>query len=107
MTLYSLKTTENGYQIFKLGDDFEHQATYELEWTAHDKQGRDKLSCSCPAGARPNCRHREMAYLFTSERKIDKGWLFDYDNRQWHEPIHPIEPETNIIPLQPKIRRRF
>jgi hypothetical protein len=41
--------------------------------------------CSCPAHV-PFCRHKQMLKIFQDAGKIDTGWMYDHDKKQWFEP---------------------
>ena len=49
------------------------------------------LVCTCFAGNKPTCRHRQMLRLFQAEDKIGKGWLYHFDKKEWIEPQTPEE----------------
>ena len=39
--------------------------------------------CTCPAGVRPTCRHRQMLPKFLSREAVNTQWAFDYDRGGW------------------------
>lgn len=44
--------------------------------------------CDCPASyhVRKPCRHMNMVRLFKEENRVDTGYQYDYDHKQWREP---------------------
>lgn len=43
-----------------------------------------RVSCDCPAGNKPECRHRKMYSEFVNKGIInDPRWFYDYDKNQW------------------------
>lgn len=83
MSFYNLKTQNDGtYLISKFTDDLEVESFYSM--IIMD----GTLNCTCPAGARPKCRHREMFHDLLP--KADTNWLFDWDNEQWRQYIGPL-----------------
>ena len=75
--LYLCRTHNNEYTITKLTADYEPIATYELS----------PRSCTCPAGFRPSCRHREMLPTFLAAGHVDDGTFYNYDLKTWLPPL--------------------
>lgn len=50
---------------------------------------RASIICTCFAGSKPTCRHRQMLRLFQAEDRVGKGWLYHFDNKQWYPPQNP------------------
>jgi hypothetical protein len=73
--MYNAKTANGGYRITKFTDDMEVESSYVT--TAKE--------CSCPAGNRDTCRHRQM--LSTIAEKADTYWFLDWDNKRWRDPF--------------------
>jgi len=76
MSLYNVKTTpENTYAITKFDDDLNPEVTYDVSLE----------NCSCPAGIRKTCRHRQMLPLFINNQAIDSGKMYDYEAQTWRQ----------------------
>ena len=43
--------------------------------------------CTCPAGAKPTCRHRTMLPLFITAGHVDDGYFLDWSTRMWRKPL--------------------
>ena len=80
MPLYNMKENGSGYKITKFNDDLEPEL---------DKDGQVKTyavsasECSCPAGHRPTCRHRQMLPDFQNTGRVNTRWFLEFDNREW------------------------
>ena len=80
---YHIRSAPSGsYRITKLDQDYEVEGSYELLPTNHNH-----FSCSCPAGHKPSCRHREMLPNFIKANHIDDGWMLVWQTRKWAQPI--------------------
>ena len=51
----------------------------------------NSLVCTCFAGHRNTCRHREMIGVFKVNHAIDTGAMYQFDTKTWREPISPDE----------------
>lgn len=77
-SLYHLRSGPAGsYRITKLDSDYSIEASYLVS----------KHECTCPAGVRPTCRHRQMLPFFLAKAHIDNGWMLDWHTRQWRKPL--------------------
>lgn len=47
------------------------------------------MVCTCFAGGRPTCRHRQMLRLFQAEERVGQGWMYKYDAKIWVPPQNP------------------
>jgi hypothetical protein len=83
MSLYNCKKDELAYRITKFDEDFDVESSY---LTTHK-------ACDCPAGVRDTCRHRQMLPEFVAAKRIDTGWLLDWDDREWYY----FDPETGTL----------
>lgn len=66
-TLYNLRTSDLGYRITKFTDG-EVESSY---LTSHEE-------CTCPAGHRHTCRHREMIGIMLADGICDTEWFWDH-----------------------------
>ena len=80
--LYNLKSTPTGFAIAKFNENLEVEAAYTLEPFA---PGASTYTCSCPAGPRPSCRHRNM--LPRMLPKADTAQFYCYETQLWMTPI--------------------
>lgn len=77
-SLYHLRSAPGAsFRITKLDADYRVEATYLVS----------SSECSCPAGSRPTCRHRQMLPFFLAKGHIDNGWMLDWHTRQWRSPL--------------------
>lgn len=74
MSLYNAKKVDDALRITKFDEDLDVESSYI---TTRD-------TCECPAGRRDTCRHRQMYPEFESSKRINSGWLLDWDNREWY-----------------------
>jgi hypothetical protein len=79
--LYSCRPApnpEDGFAVTKFDADFtpEEGASYLTT----------NATCTCKAGVRPTCRHRQMLSLFFAREHVGDGWFLDWDTRMWHRP---------------------
>lgn len=92
-SLYHLRSGPAGtYRITKLDADYSIEASYLVS----------KHECTCPAGARGTCRHRQMLPFFLAKAHIDNGWMLDWHTRQWRKPLcedgreQPIDDQSGL-----------
>lgn len=87
--LYNCKTTRNGWRMTKFSEDLElvDGSSYEMHYVDQ------VLHCSCPAMARPSCRHREMFPHFVAMDKIDKNWFLEFNKGSigWRQYVEPSD----------------
>lgn len=77
-SLYHLRSAPGAsFRITKLDADYRVEATYLVS----------SSECSCPAGSRPTCRHRQMLPFFLAKGHVDNGWMLDWHTRQWRSPL--------------------
>ena len=83
MTYYHLAhgdfSADGDYIITKLTPDFVAEATYNLSLR----------ECTCPAGHRPTCRHRQMLPTFLAAGHISDGYLLSWPLLVWLPPHNP------------------
>ena len=78
MTIYNIYHEPSGLTtICKWDDDLNVLETYDVS-----HQG-----CSCPAGSRPTCRHRQMLQLFQDMKRVDTNWFYNFDYKAWIRPM--------------------
>jgi hypothetical protein len=82
MTLYNLKTDGDEYRITKFTNDLEVESSY---LTSHQE-------CTCPAGHRPTCRHRQMLPSMLAADLADSGGFYDFESQQ---VLVPLAEESN------------
>lgn len=74
MALYSYRST--GY-VTKFDRDGNVEASYQVSPEA----------CTCPAGHRPTCRHRQMLPKMLEVGAEDSPMFYDFDKDQFFEPL--------------------
>jgi len=84
-TLYTVKKGSSNpdavvFTVSKLSEDFEVLALYSIA------EHRQSLVCNCPAH-KPWCRHCEILRLFQGEQRVNSGWMYNYDQKTWIQPI--------------------
>ena len=81
MNLYSCRDGRNGaYIITKFDMDMVpvDGASYSVT----------NATCTCPAGARPTCKHRRVLLpKFLQRGHIGDGWFYNEANGMWHRPV--------------------
>lgn len=88
MPLYNCRSHQpNEWAITKLTDDLDPENTYVLR----PDPDSGEITCECPAGIRPTCRHRQMLPHFTAANRVNTGWVLDWDNgAQWRQYVGPL-----------------
>jgi len=77
-------TTEN-WTVTKMDRDFEVEDTYYVS--------KHVSVCSCFAGSKSTCRHRQLVDIFSAENKIDSREAYDFDKKRWvPRPKAAMEP---------------
>lgn len=84
MSLYNMKHLNDHYEINKFDSDLNPQATYEVSIK----------ECNCQAGHRPTCRHRQMLLVFQYSGRINTGWMWEFDDREWFF----LDQSSGLIP---------
>lgn len=74
MSLYNAKSNGNGYHIHKFDEDLNPEADYDVTLK----------TCTCKAGHRPTCRHRQMLPVFAHLGRVNTGWFYDFENSGWY-----------------------
>lgn len=98
MTLYNAKSTDDPstYLMTKFDDD--------LNLVDDSVYLTTETTCTCPAGVRPSCRHRQMLPSFLATARIDTPWFFDFDTGAWSQPFESLDdgepqtPEAEALP---------
>jgi hypothetical protein len=56
-----------------------------------------ETECTCPAGARPSCRHRQMLQSFLATQRIDTDWFFNHDSGEWSQPFGESLDDGDVL----------
>lgn len=83
--LYAFRSTgENTWEVHKVDMDFEKSGdVYSVSRVG------GSLNCSCFAGSKSTCRHREMLPEFLAEEAVDTNKWWWHDKRKWIKgPTH-------------------
>lgn len=85
--LYAItKVTATSYSVAKFDGKM---AFPEIYYISEIGKNNEVLICTCMAGAKSICRHRKMLRTFQALDRVGKGWMYDYDKGEWHEPTQP------------------
>ena len=81
--LYSAYAVNGDYQVVK----YETATLFEESiYTLKYHKRNDFFSCDCIGFSHyKHCRHQEIMKIFSSEKKIGKGQLYDFDKKTWSE----------------------
>ena len=74
MSLYNLKSLDGtDYCITKFDAELNVEGDYlmKVEGTV--------ITCSCPAGPRPTCRHRDMLRQFKLTNRVNTEWFYEWE----------------------------
>jgi hypothetical protein len=84
LSLYSVHATDTPgeYIIQKFDPDYRCESVYALS----------EVTCMCPQGHKPTCRHRKMLAEFLRLEHIGDGWFMEWDTRLWRRPVGDMEP---------------
>lgn len=87
MTLYNLKTDGDHYRITKFDNDLEVESSYLTS----------ESECTCPAGHRPTCRHRQMLPILLAEGICDKPAFYSFEKQEFYWAANQFdEPEITM-----------
>lgn len=76
--LYSCKS-----EIGRDGNGFYRITKFDADLNVESSYITTALTCDCPAGERPMCRHREMLPKFLLRNAVNTFWMYDYDRDGW------------------------
>lgn len=76
MTLYNLRSADGDWRITKFTNELDPEGSYLVSADA----------CTCPAGVRPTCRHRQMLPKFLAAGAEDSGMFFHFETEQFLAP---------------------
>lgn len=94
MTFYSMRSHDGGFSITKFDADLNPLDTYQVSPDA----------CTCPAGVRPSCRHRQMLPVFIAADAIDQPMFWSFEEQAWFRLDEPSsEPSPIPEPSQPDL----
>jgi hypothetical protein len=86
--LYTVRGREKGlFEVIKFDEDLNPEETYHI--SELDELGASVI-CTCFAGSKPTCRHRQMVRVFQAENRIDSGWMYNFDKKQWFKPYNAL-----------------
>jgi hypothetical protein len=91
MILYNIRRSNHAYLIAKFDDDFNVESAYELT----------ENECSCPAGSRKSCRHRQMLPVFLAANAVDTEQFYCFETSSWVKPdLNHIDEHSDLAALQ-------
>ena len=91
MSFYNVKSTEqpSTFLFTKFDDD--------LNIVDDSVYLTSEYECTCPAGPRPSCRHRQMLPSFLATSRIDTDWFFCHDTGDWSQPFAELDDSDVVI----------
>ena len=92
MSLYACVPIPNGgFALTKFDNDLNPEVTYAVT----------NATCTCPAGARPTCKHRSrLLPAFMKRSHIADGWFLNDENMMWHRPINDAMADVEVVTTQ-------
>ena len=92
MTLYNLRTDGDQYRITKFTNDLEVESSYLCSAS----------ECTCPAGSRPSCRHRQMLSPMIAHYLTNSPDFYDFESGQiivqHYEEPEGLDEDPEVIP---------
>lgn len=80
---YTVKTgTDTGWEVKKFDEDFRLSDTYYVDKNPNPTE----RMCTCFAGTKDTCRHRQIVTLFLTNGIIDSNKLYNFDKAKWYIP---------------------
>lgn len=77
---YTVKDAgDQGYAVLKLDEDFRHTETYHVT-------RRPDVACTCFAGNKSTCRHRQIVQMYISNNLVGSGRLYNFDKTKFYDP---------------------
>lgn len=73
-----LSGTNDNWNVVKMDRDFTVEDTYFVN--------KRVSVCSCFAGNKPTCRHRQLVIKFENAKAIDSRRAYDFDKDKWIDP---------------------
>lgn len=73
-----VRSTKDGYDVLKVNEDFKHTGTYQVD--------ANIVACTCFAGNKSTCRHRDMVKMYATNQLLDSGRYYNFDKRVFYEP---------------------
>lgn len=91
MKPYNIHSTASGFRVTGFDEALNVEKAYII--VKNDgRQGHSSIyQCSCPAGHRPDCKHRKMLAMYQREGRIDTEWFLDWDTQQWQRLVASSE----------------
>ena len=75
---------------------------FDTDYTCESVYALTLITCACPQGHKPNCRHRTMLPMFLKHRHIGDGWFLQWENRLWRKPVNDIAPGHTDLMVSPE-----
>lgn len=75
--IYTVYDKPESFEVVKMDHDFEHIETY------HVSKVPGANVCTCFAGNKDTCRHRQMVEIFREAGKLDSREAYNYDKHKW------------------------
>ena len=79
MNIYTvLSGNEANWSVVKMDRDWNQEDTYHVS--------KHVNVCSCFAGNKTTCRHRELVEVFKRANAVDSRRAYDFDKDKWIDP---------------------
>lgn len=80
-SLYTIWPTSDShnFRVSKFDEDLDAVESYNIA-----EVGTSML-CTCPAGGRHTCRHRQMLRIFQGLERIGSGLFYQFDTKKWYD----------------------
>lgn len=95
MSVYNCKSTDtpDTYLFTKFDDD--------LNIVDDSVYLTSLAECTCPAGQRASCRHRQMLPQFLAADRIDSDYFYCFETSDWSQPFEALDDSELAAPAAP------
>jgi len=79
----------NSWRVAKMDRDWHIEETYivtKVSWEIPGTLPKEIRLCTCFAGSKDTCRHRQMVTIFEEEKCIDSRRAYNFDQAKWIDP---------------------
>lgn len=80
-TIDEMAGAEGVYAVIKCDEDYNQEEQYFVSEVGNE------MICTCFAGGRPTCRHRQMLRKFQAEERVGQRWYYQFDKQKWIPPV--------------------
>ena len=83
MSLYTMRSVDEGWRITKFTDELNVESVYTL------RPQDNTIVCDCPRSSVGDCRHLHIWQQFFETERVNQGWFYNYDTGDWLPPLEP------------------